>query len=59
MIGIERLLIYLYRLLQEMTRLIEIAEVLLREDNQPAIQFLKSLAFEHIDTGQVFVRREG
>lgn len=35
----------------------ELAEVHLKEDNQPAIQFLRSLAFEHVDTGQVFLRK--
>jgi len=57
-LGIGKFLLsQLLRQVQE--QYFEIAEVHLREDNQPAIQFLKSLAFEHVDTGQVFVRREG
>jgi ribosomal protein S18 acetylase RimI-like enzyme len=57
-LGIGKyLLSQLLRQVQE--QYFEIAEVHLREDNQPAIQFLKSLAFEHVDTGQVFVRQEG
>ena len=56
-LGIGKFLLsQLLRQVQE--QFFEIAEVLLREDNQPAIQFLKSLAFEHVDTGQVFMRRE-
>lgn len=56
-LGIGKFLLsQLLRQVQE--QYFEIAEVHLREDNQPAIQFLKSLAFEHIDTGQVFMRRE-
>jgi ribosomal protein S18 acetylase RimI-like enzyme len=57
-LGIGKFLLsQLLRQVQE--QYFEIAEVHLRQDNQPAIQFLKSLAFEHIDTGQVFTRREG
>jgi ribosomal protein S18 acetylase RimI-like enzyme len=48
------LLSQLMRQVQE--QYFEIAEAHLREDNQPAIQFVKSLAFEHVDTGQVFMR---
>ncbi|MCI0638739.1 MAG: GNAT family N-acetyltransferase [Gemmataceae bacterium] len=36
----------------------EIVEVHLQDNNQHAIQFVKSLAFEHVDTGQVFLREE-
>ena len=50
------LLSQLLRQVQE--QYFDIAEVHLRSDNQPAIQFLKSLAFDHVDTGQVYVRRE-
>lgn len=57
-LGIGKFLLsQLLRQVQE--QYFEIAEAHLREDNQPAIQFLKSLAFDHVDTGQVFVRREG
>jgi ribosomal protein S18 acetylase RimI-like enzyme len=55
-LGIGKyLLSQLLRQVQE--QYFEVAEVQLPEDNQPAIQFLKSLAFEHIDTGQVFTRQ--
>jgi ribosomal protein S18 acetylase RimI-like enzyme len=57
-LGIGKFLLsQLLRQVQE--QYFEIAEAHLREDNQPAIQFLKSLSFEHVDTGQVFTRREG
>ncbi len=56
-LGIGKFLLsQLLRQVQE--QYFEIAEAQLRENNQPAIQFLKSLAFEHVDTGQVYVRRE-
>jgi ribosomal protein S18 acetylase RimI-like enzyme len=56
-LGIGKFLLsQLLRQVQE--QYFEIAEVMLREENQPAIQFLKSLAFDHVDTGQVFVRHE-
>jgi ribosomal protein S18 acetylase RimI-like enzyme len=56
-LGIGKyLLSQLLRQVQE--QYFEIAEVQLAEENQPAIQFVKSLGFEHIDTGQVFVRQE-
>jgi ribosomal protein S18 acetylase RimI-like enzyme len=56
-LGIGKFLLsQLLRQVQE--QYFEIAECQLREENQPAIQFVKSLAFEHIDTGQVFVKSE-
>ncbi|MBI3408504.1 MAG: GNAT family N-acetyltransferase [Planctomycetes bacterium] len=48
------LLSQLLREVQE--QFFELAEVHLHEHNQPAIQFLKSLAFQHVDTGQVYER---
>jgi ribosomal protein S18 acetylase RimI-like enzyme len=50
------LLSQLLRQVQE--QFFELAEVHLNEENQPAIQFLKSLAFDHVDTGQVFERQD-
>lgn len=50
------LLSQLLRQVQE--QFFELAEVQLREDNRPAIQFLTSLAFQHVDTGQVFQKQE-
>ncbi len=56
-LGIGKFLLsQLLRQVQE--QYFEIAEVQLAADNQPAIQFVKSLGFEHIDTGQVFLRQE-
>ncbi len=55
-LGVGKFLLFqLLRQVQE--QFFELAEVHLREDNQPAIQFLKSLAFEHVDTGLVFQRK--
>jgi ribosomal protein S18 acetylase RimI-like enzyme len=57
-LGIGKfLLAQLLRQVQE--QYFELAELHLREDNLPAIRFVKSLGFEQVDTGQVFLRREG
>ena len=48
------LLSQLLRQVQE--QFFELAEVHLHEHNQPAIQFVKSLAFQHVDTGQIYER---
>lgn len=55
--GVGKFLLWqLLRQVQE--QFFELAEVHLQENNQPAIQFVKNLAFEHVDTGQVFLKKE-
>jgi ribosomal protein S18 acetylase RimI-like enzyme len=55
--GIGKFLLsHLLRQVQD--QYFELAEVHIASDNLPALQFLQSLAFQQVDTGQVFLRHD-
>jgi ribosomal protein S18 acetylase RimI-like enzyme len=53
--GLGKLFLsYIMRQVQE--QFFQIVELHLQESNQQALHFLKGLGFEHVDTGQIFIR---
>jgi ribosomal protein S18 acetylase RimI-like enzyme len=54
--GLGKLFLsYLMRQVQE--QFFQVVELHLHESNQQALRFLQGLGFEHVDTGQVFLRQ--